>query len=139
MELLLNLVWLTLAVLALVANWSMPRPARMTGPVYHRRGLLLAACLLALVFPVVSVSDDLTALRAEMEECGYSSAGLKKVTRSNLPIPGNDNSALANAGTIALVRPTREPEEKLSEFRCAFTEQASAEILRCRAPPYPES
>jgi len=67
MELLLNLAWL---LLALPAYWLW-RGSRRTHP-RHRRGalecLLSLACVLVILFPVVSATDDLHAMRAEMEE-----------------------------------------------------------------------
>lgn len=67
MELLLNLAWL---LLALPAFWLW-RDARTT-PATRRftalQCLLALGCLLVMLFPVVSATDDLRAMRAEMEE-----------------------------------------------------------------------
>jgi len=66
MELLLNLAWV---LLALPAWWLWRQSAR------QRRGgfsacqcLFALGCLVVLLFPVISASDDLSAMRAEMEE-----------------------------------------------------------------------
>lgn len=70
MELLLNLAWLLLAVPAYLL-W---RGAQTS----HRRRFTALQCLLALggmlvlLFPVVSATDDLRAMRAEMEESPVS-------------------------------------------------------------------
>ncbi len=67
MELLLNLAWL---LLALPAYWLW-RGARSApaGRKFHSLQCLLAlACMLVVLFPVVSATDDLHAMRAEMEE-----------------------------------------------------------------------
>ena len=68
MEVLLNLVWM---LLALPAWWLWRRRAHHpeAGP---WQCLLALACLLVLLFPVISASDDLSAVRAEMEENGAS-------------------------------------------------------------------
>jgi hypothetical protein len=80
MELLLNLVWLTLAVPAL---WMWCRRS-----VYARdrrrfegiRPFLLLGCALMLLFPVVSATDDLHAMRQEMEESSPSNRIVKQAT-----------------------------------------------------------
>ena len=70
MELLLNILWL---MLALPATWLWLRdPAHSdnSGGLIRVRPLLLLVCVLALLFPVVSATDDLHAMRSEMEEPG---------------------------------------------------------------------
>lgn len=67
MELLLNLAWL---LLALPAYWLW-RDARSAhdGRRFNSLQILLAlGCMLVILFPVISASDDLQAMRAEMEE-----------------------------------------------------------------------
>lgn len=67
MELLLNLAWL---LLALPAYWLWRRGAasRLARRVSSLQCLLALACALVLLFPVISASDDLHAMRAEMED-----------------------------------------------------------------------
>jgi hypothetical protein len=72
MELLLNVFWLTSALLALGWWW---RDSVSTRPGQLRSRLpkfLLLSCVLILLFPVVSVTDDLHPLRPEMEESSPS-------------------------------------------------------------------
>jgi hypothetical protein len=70
MELLLNLTWL---LLALPAYWLWRDGRRVH---FGRRTslqlLLSLGCLLVLLFPVISATDDLRAMRAEMEESPVS-------------------------------------------------------------------
>jgi hypothetical protein len=80
MELLLNLLWLTLALPALwmwrhesVHAHNCRRFARV-------RPFLLFGCVLMLLFPVVSATDDLHALRQEMEESSPSKRMVKQAT-----------------------------------------------------------
>jgi hypothetical protein len=70
MELLLNLFWLTLALPAawLLKNKAVPAPKSLK--IARLRPFLLMACVLTLLFPVVSASDDLHAMRPEIEESG---------------------------------------------------------------------
>jgi hypothetical protein len=68
MELLLNLAWL---LLALPAFWLWRGSLQC---------LLALACMLVILFPVVSATDDLHAMRAEMEE---SPAGKRTVRQAS--------------------------------------------------------
>lgn len=72
MELLLNLFWVMLALPAawLLKNKAVPVQASLRFT--RLRPLLLMACVLTLLFPVVSASDDLHAMRPEIEESGSS-------------------------------------------------------------------
>ncbi len=63
MELLLNLAWLLLALPACWL-WRERIPVRKSS----LQCLLALGCLLVVLFPVVSATDDLQAMRAEMEE-----------------------------------------------------------------------
>ncbi len=68
MELLLNLIWLALAVGALFAFVrGRCRSAWLAG-VPYRKSLVALACVAVLLFPVVSASDDLHPTQAVMEE-----------------------------------------------------------------------
>ena len=66
MELLLNLVWLLLAVPAFWV-WRIAKDRTESNQQSHYCWVTLA-CILILLFPVVSASDDLQAMRPEMEE-----------------------------------------------------------------------
>jgi hypothetical protein len=68
MELLLNLFWLTLAVPA-VWMWRRESACARDRRRFDRLGpFLLLGCVLMLLFPVVSATDDLHAMRQDMEE-----------------------------------------------------------------------
>jgi hypothetical protein len=64
MELLLNLAWLLLALPAWWL-WRARTPAHKFSSLHC---LLALGCMLVVLFPVVSATDDLRAMRAEMEE-----------------------------------------------------------------------
>ena len=64
MELLLNLAWLLLAVPAYWL-WRTRKSARGFSSL---QCLLALGCLLVVLFPVISATDDLCAMKAEMEE-----------------------------------------------------------------------
>jgi len=67
MELLLNLFWLLLAMPAYWL-WRYSRTAPQRRKFNALQCFLALGCLLVILFPVVSASDDLRAMRAEMEE-----------------------------------------------------------------------
>lgn len=98
MELLLNLAWLLLALPA-IWLWRASRPAP-AAKFKSLQCLLALACMLVILFPVVSATDDLHAMRAEMEE---SPAGKRTVRQAN-----NDKTPTWKGQTPpALVSPTR--------------------------------
>ena len=72
MELLLNLAWLLLALPA-YGIWRQGVVAKRQNRVHSLQGLLALGCLLVLLFPIISATDDLHAMRAEMEEPGGAS------------------------------------------------------------------
>ena len=79
MELLLNLAWL---LLALPAYWLW-RASRTThaGRTFGSLQCLLSlGCLLVVLFPVVSATDDLRAMRAEMEESPSSKRTIRQAS-----------------------------------------------------------
>jgi hypothetical protein len=67
MELFLNLVWLLLAVPA-YCLWRKARRGPNLDGQSSLQYLLALGCALVLLFPVVSATDDLHAMSAEMEE-----------------------------------------------------------------------
>src|SRR5208282_5975395 len=77
MELFLNLCWLSLLLPAYLLwrqRFCSTRPeCRATHPLIF---LCVLGCVLVLLFPVISASDDLHAMRAEMEESSPSKRGV---------------------------------------------------------------
>ena len=83
MELLLNLAWLLLAI---PAFWLW-RGSRVAGRKLSTLQCLLALlCTLVILFPVISATDDLCAIRSEVEESPAS----KRTVRQGSPdkVPG---------------------------------------------------
>jgi hypothetical protein len=68
MELLLNLAWVTLALMALGAFLRQRRSGSRTARIPYTKALLALACVLVLLFPVVSASDDLHPTQAVLED-----------------------------------------------------------------------
>ena len=67
MELLLNLAWLLLAVPA-YSIWRSCRQGRAGTRLSSAQCILALGCALVVLFPVVSATDDLHVVQAEMEE-----------------------------------------------------------------------
>ena len=72
MELLLNILWLALALPAVWMWRHKPACANHPQRFGSWRPFLLFGCALVLLFPVVSATDDLQAMRPEMEESSSS-------------------------------------------------------------------
>jgi hypothetical protein len=58
-ELLLNLVWLVISAAALLAWVSWRRASSSECAPQMLRGLMVVVCILVLLFPVISITDDL--------------------------------------------------------------------------------
>ncbi len=75
MELLLNLAWLLLALPAYWL-WRASR-SRADRAVTSLQCMLALGCALVVLFPVISASDDLHAMRTEMEESSASKRSMR--------------------------------------------------------------
>lgn len=60
MELLLNLIWLVIAIAAVLAWVVLGRKSSYPDTPGMLRGLMVVVCILALLFPVISITDDLS-------------------------------------------------------------------------------
>lgn len=76
MELLLNLAWLLL-VLPAWYLWRGSRTANSGHKFTSLQALLALACVLVILFPVISATDDLHAMRAEIEESPCSKRSVR--------------------------------------------------------------
>jgi len=136
MELLLNLLWLTLALPA-IWMWRYESVRAQKGGRFARvRPFVLFGCVLMLLFPVVSATDDLHALRQEIEESSQSKRVVKQA------VGDKSLARLSKAGALlALVSPVAfGPSEEvcgqvlvlsaLLPRSAQFHEQSS------RAPPF---
>src|SRR5215831_12850116 len=90
MELLLNLAWL---LLALPAYWLWRERGAMRKSGFQC--LLALGCLLVVLFPVISATDDLQAMRTEMEESsGASKRTLRQASGEKSNFSSGQNPAL---------------------------------------------
>ena len=86
MELLLNLAWLLLAIPAYWL-WCASKTARVGRKFTALQCLLALGCMLVVLFPVVSATDDLRAMRAEMEESPSSKRAIRQASSEKAPSP----------------------------------------------------
>lgn len=77
MELLLNIAWVLL-VLPAYWLWCRNADARQMRRVSALQCLLALGCVLVLLFPVISATDDLHAMRAEMEDSAVNKRAVRQ-------------------------------------------------------------
>ena len=134
MELLLNLAWL---LLALPACWLWQRSfrTRTQGTLGARQCLLALACLLVLLFPVISATDDLHAMRTEMEESSPGKRSARQAAGEKASAGHsrwqNQPAVIAGPASFVLVA-----EGRHESFSAPHSEPAAPLVLRAgRAPP----
>jgi hypothetical protein len=139
MELLLNLFWLTLAVPAL---WMWCRKS-VYGKDRRRfdgiRPVLLLGCVLVLLFPVVSATDDLHAMRQEMEESSPSNRIVKQATGDKSVVGLNIPRALPPWISPVPFGPDYQACRQVSTVSDLLPQQAHSTERASRAPPFASS
>jgi hypothetical protein len=135
MELLLNLLWAILFVPAAMIWW---RERRFAQNLRHRGfppSLVSFICLLALLFPVVSATDDMQAMRGEVEESSPAKRVVKQSASAQSSTWANDGGSPASLVEVISFYPNRETCGKVSEYLPALAELFPASTIGCRAPP----
>ena len=131
MELLLNLLWLLLVMPAFwLWRYSRTAPERRSASPLHC--LLALGCLLVILFPVISATDDLHAMRAEMEESPTSKRSVGHSSGDKSP-----SNSLIQPALILTVKMSLAPELAWYQAPPVLTSIAgSPAVLRAsRAPP----
>ena len=134
MELLLNLAWL---LLALPAYWLWRRSfhTRALGKLGSLQCLLALACLLVLLFPVISATDDLHVMRTEMEESSPGKRNARQAAAEKTSVWNSRWQTLPAvvAATATFALPA---EGRHEAFSVPQSEPAAPVVLRAsRAPP----
>ena len=135
MELLLNLLWLTL-VLPAVLIWR--RQSVRSRSFWHPcsfRAIVLLGCLLVLLFPVVSATDDLHPIPNLIEESNPSKRTVNQAAAPHSPDWSNFGPPPAHRVEISGFRPRIETAGSVSEDLAVFPEWVLAGTSGCRAPP----
>jgi len=131
-ELLLNIVWLLLAVPA-VLIWLQARKNR-PAPRGGICALLVLGCILLLLFPVISASDDLHAMRSEIEEASASKKIVMHVA-AQAPHASTAWGGAALTVSAASIAPQIQVLAQVVYISVAFLQQAIQANLSSRAPP----
>lgn len=135
MELLLNLFWLLLALIALAAGWM----AGSARGVSRLRRFVLIGCISLLFFPILSASDDLRAMATECEDSTVSKSGSPKHAKFRGTNCANDALASSGANAGDLIPPSDASGEQVRGFTYQLSMQGSARPMACRPPPGPNS
>jgi hypothetical protein len=133
MELLLNLAWLLLAFPA-IWLWRRSRSAEPGRGVNALQCLLALGCLLVILFPVVSATDDLRAMRSEMEESPASKRTIRQA--SNDRAAGWKRQSPPALVTAASPLSVGEPGWPPLPASALFVPAAPVIELAARAPPF---
>ena len=110
----MNLVWMTLAMAALSAFLRRRRSCAWTAGVPYLKAVLAIGCMLVLLFPVVSASDDLHPTQAVLEDA------TRRIHQLTAPLGSNarDEILPAMLGVcllgILLAATRRQPEVKVA-------------------------
>jgi len=135
MELFLNLLWLMLALPAFLVLRHHSASARSSGKPSHPGSLVLLGCLLALLFPVVSASDDLHSASIEMEESSVSKRAVKQSPGAKSPAWSDNGGRPMRLVHLAALQPKTEACGTVSEYLPVLPELAVACNVHDRAPP----
>jgi hypothetical protein len=136
MELLLNLFWLTLAVPAI---WIWCRKSFFAQDRRRFEGIrpfLLLGCALMLLFPVVSATDDLHALRQEMEESSPSNRIVKQATGDKSIVGLNIPRALPAWISLVPFGPDDQVCGQVFAVPVLLPRPAHSTVYASRAPPF---
>ena len=134
MELLLNLAWLLLALPAYWL-WRGSRSADAGRRFASIQILLALGCLLVILFPVISASDDLQAMRSEMEETPASKRSACQKSGEKTSSDKWHSQPLAAAVSDFSV--VHESAWWSAPLRLLFTPEFHRIGLPARAPPQP--
>jgi hypothetical protein len=138
MELLLNLVWLTLALPAIWIWRHDPACVRQSRGHSRLHSSLLLMCVLMLLFPVVSATDDLHPMRTEMEESSPFKRVVKQMSSNSSPTwLSNPGSFFARSISDSQICPNNEVCALVSPRSFIFPELLTFGQRDSRAPPSP--
>jgi hypothetical protein len=132
MELLLNLAWL---LLGLPAYWLWRgRKHARTGPFSALQFLLTLGCMLVILFPVISATDDLCAMRAEIEESPTGKHSMRQASQERTSASTwHSSPALLALNNLFCPGEDRYLAPAASHH---FIQSPNADLLPARAPPF---
>lgn len=132
MELLLNLLWLLLAMPAFwLWRYSRTAPERRKSSPLHT--FLALGCLLVVLFPVISATDDMRAMRAEMDESPTSRRSIGQSCGEK----SSPSKSLMQPALTATLQPSFVPDSAWHQpIPLLTSDAASLSVIRApRSPP----
>jgi hypothetical protein len=134
MELLLNLAWLLLTLPAFWL-WRRGAGARLARRVSSQQCLWALGCVVVLLFPVISATDDLHAMRSEMEESASSKRNVRQAgsDKTSAWVHRLQSAPALQVGTVWLVAPEADMVEIFSAGLPPLATPSAA--YAGRAPP----
>jgi uncharacterized iron-regulated membrane protein len=108
-ELFFNLLWVALACSTSLAWMMWRRRSRWREAPTLLRGLMVVVCILALLFPVISISDDLS-----------QTPGLAEGTRIQDILKAPDLRSAAPVAAIAVLLTLLQPDRRATPGRVSF-------------------
>ena len=136
MESILNLIWLMLA-LPLFLLWRQARrSATVSGPGCRTNAFVLVGCLLVLLFPVISATDDVQASRFEMEEASAGKSLTKHSAGLKVSMSGNDAGSPTLLRSVALYAPGNRLSEPVPTYAVFLPPCCRTSTIGGRAPPF---
>jgi len=133
-EHLLNLCWLLLFV---PAFWVWRQQTRCVPNAHYRSLQCLVAliCAVFLLFPVISASDDLHAMRPEMEESSSSKRALKQVSNQRACAQCHHAPPAAQLTPFLLVLSPDKSSDRNFHKQELPPASAGLTVISSRAPP----
>src|SRR5579872_6970868 len=135
MELLLNLLWLTLALPAMWMWRHRSVSAKDCRCLDRIRPIVLFGCVLVLLFPVVSATDDLHAMRQEIEESSPSKRVVKQAGVEKFVTGINTAGALLALISPAWFCPSHDACGQVLAVSVLLPQRAHFNECASRAPP----
>jgi hypothetical protein len=132
MELLLNLAWLLLAMPGFWL-WRSYRSAPHRRKFTAFQCLLALGCMLVILFPVVSATDDLRAMRNEVEESPASKRNIRQASNDKISISKWQNPPALAATSISFCISDQRRQPLPACGLCMPT--TPAVVRAARAPP----
>jgi len=139
MELVLNVGWLLLLMVSIGNCLYVSRSLGDSKRPHRFRSVLLVVCLLAVLFPVVSVSDDLCALRMESEDGSASQGNGKSHKGHSTPDFGKTIPLFSDSLVPSLIAPKRDPRFQVWNLEFVPIELLLTPERPSRAPPHGKS
>lgn len=139
MELFLNLAWLVLAFVSL-AGLSFSRLIRRSKGIRPTQSFLTVSCMMALLFPIVSASDDLYAVaRLIGEDANAELYNGKHNVSSPWSVSSNGSLLFVNVGSRPPIGLNDSSDDQLTDLRLVFSYLLYLPVETGRAPPHGKS